>query len=197
MAELTKGYNKYLNKMNSSSLKEISKLKNELNGVNEKIESTVELLITVKSKALKEKLSELEKQRNRIDKRIMELSADKSLLSVSERELKSVCSMVRRTLAQGTLSNIKQLIELYVDSVTVYPDKVIVTFNFFPAINLERKEAVNFNNGECADLAHSPLLPSDELCRYLVYELSRTDVYDFKVGNRLYLRLRTDRSEAP
>lgn len=189
ISELTSGYNKYLNEQNSSSLQEISEYKRELRNVDEMIDTTVTLLVEMKSTALKDKLTELEKKKSYINKRISELSKENASMTVTEKELKNVFETIRSTIARGTLSNVKQLIDIYVDSITVYPEKVVVVFNFIPSIKLER-QSQNFNNGECADFAHSPFLSYDELNSRLVFKFERQDIVDLGTGKRLYQRLR-------
>lgn len=196
ISRLVNGYNKYLNEQNGSAALELSELKRELNRVNDKIETTIGLLMEMKSAALKKKLSELECRKESIEEQMSALSAKCTSMCVTEDELTNVFEQIRQSLSQGTLSTVKQLIDIYVNSVTVYPDKVIVVFNFFPSMKLPRAEQNN-RKEECADLAHSLSLPEYELQQLLIYELSRTDIYDFEVGNHLYRRLRTDRREPP
>lgn len=74
-------------------------------------------------------------------------------------------------------------------TLTVYPEKVVVMFNFIPSIKLER-QSQNFNNGECARFAHSPFLSYDELNSRLVFKFERQDIADLETGKRLYQKLR-------
>ena len=83
ISELTNGYNKYLNEQNSSSLQEISDYKCKLRNVDEMIDTTVNLLVEMKSTALKDKLTELEKRRTYINKKISELSKENASMTVT------------------------------------------------------------------------------------------------------------------
>ncbi len=194
---LCEGYNNYLNEQNDSAARELSELKRSLNGINEKIESTIGLLMEMKSEALKSKLTELEKRKADMERQISEIAAKCISMRVTEDELKRIFAQIRECLTQGTLSTVKQLIDIYVNSVTVYPDKVIVTFNFFPGMKLDKLSIKqNNSNMECAVSAHSPFVENN-LCALLTSYLERTAVYEFEVGNRLYRRLRMDRPKPP
>ena len=195
---LVSSYNRYLNEQNGSASQELSELKRELNTVNEKIEATIDLLIEVKSSALKEKLSDLERRKADIEQNINILSAECTSTRVTESELISLFEQIRKNLRQGTLSTVKQMIEIYVNSVTVYPDKVVVVFNFFPEIKFDGSDTDRvISNGECAGLAHSPSVSEYELWEVLTHCFTREDIYELEVGCRLYHRLRTDRPRPP
>ena len=56
---------------------------------------------------------------------------------VTQTYMKQVFAKIRKLLKSGELQNIKQVIDLYVNRIDVYPEKVIVGFNFFPNINLD------------------------------------------------------------
>lgn len=198
ISRLVSGYNKYLSEQNGSAAHELSELKRELNGVNEKIEATIGLLIEMKSVALKNKLSELEYRKESIEKQMSELSARCTSIHITEDELTSIFERIRQSLTQGELFTVKQLIDIYVNSVTVYPDKVVVVFNFFPSIGADARDNTQGDkNTECAKSAHSCFLPKYDLWDLLTYRLNRFDIYDFEIGNRLYRRLRTDRPRPP
>lgn len=86
----------------------------------------------------------------------------------------------------------------YVNSVTVYPDKVVAVFNFFPSMGFEahgKKQA--YKNTECAESAHSHFLTKYDLWDLLTYRLKRSEIYNYEVSNLLYRRLRTDRPRPP
>ncbi len=195
--ELTSSYNKYLSEQNGSAVQELAEAKRELNKINDKIESTINLLLEMKSAALKEKLSELEQQKEYVNHKILDLSAKSATMNITESELEDVFALIRQNLTQGTLSNVKQLIDIYLNSVTVFPDKVVVTFNFFPKIGFDKTTNTDHENGECADLVHSPSLSLGAVSRHLVFELTRASVYEFNIGKAIFQRLRTDKCEPP
>lgn len=50
---------------------------------------------------------------------------------MAERKMKNVFKRAKQMLKSGNLSNIKALVERYVNSVTIYKNEIIIEFNIF------------------------------------------------------------------
>lgn len=131
---LANSYNRYLLEQNSEATNQIQALKKEISALNYKISSTVDMLIEVKSSALKQKLVELEARKSVAENELELLTSNLGVNQVTLDELEEVFAKIRRTLMNGTLKNLKRLIDIYVHEVVVYPERVVVTFNLFPDI---------------------------------------------------------------
>ena len=129
---IVSSYNTYLRERNGSDMHKLDALKGELRRVENRIESTVELMIDNKLKSLAEKLGEYEKKADALRREIKATEDNCSVSSVSEEELKRRFAAIRQRLKNGEASNIRQLIEQFVHMVNVYPDRVEVIFNFYP-----------------------------------------------------------------
>ncbi|MGN1110069.1 MAG: recombinase family protein, partial [Oscillospiraceae bacterium] len=137
-------YNRYLENRVGSSAKRLEQCKNSLREVELKINKTVDLLIDVGSAALKNRLSELEKQKAGLEKDISTLVGLLAANRVTEKELKCVFAEIRGALTAGTLANAKQLVDTYIHDV-VYPDRIVVIFNLFPHIKFPDKQTAKAN----------------------------------------------------
>lgn len=142
-------YNNYLDNRVGSSAKRLEQCKNSLREVDLKINKTVDLLIDVGSAALKNRLSELEKQKAGLEKDISTLVGLLAANRVTEKELKCVFAEIRRALTAGTLANAKQLVDTYIHDVVVYPDRIVVIFNLFPHIKFPDKQTAKANVLAC------------------------------------------------
>lgn len=187
--EITERYNKYLNEQNSTSANALTALNKELALVERKIDSTMELLLEMKSKAMMENLAKLEQRRDALLKDISELTTDNTEITVTEAELKLIFEEIRRSLANGSLSNVKQLVDKYVHKVVVYPHKIVVMFNLFPSIKLPSDKNSGNNQEECSDEGHSSFMSVPEGMEICV-ERSSGDTGDFAVASCVLDRIR-------
>lgn len=132
---LTKEYNEFLKDHNEGKSEltrakwRLSKLKNELDKISE-------LLIQTSSSTLFDKLNEKEEEKRELEKKIYQMELVKPISSVSEREIKVVFEKIRKKLIDGSLENIRQIIQVYVDRIEVFPDNVVIQFNYLPKVVL-------------------------------------------------------------
>ena len=74
--------------------------------------------------------------------------------AVTVEDVRELFARIRGLLTAGGLRSINQVIEMYVDKVTVHPDKIEICFNFFPklTVNLENKqEDCDFSQSSAVD----------------------------------------------
>lgn len=78
------------------------------------------------------KLDEYERKADVIKTEIKEIEDNCSVMSVTEDELRRQFAAIRQRMRNGEAANIRHLIEQFVHSVIVYPEKIEVIFNFYP-----------------------------------------------------------------
>ena len=139
-AKITDEYNQYVrNNNNSYSIQRdayITRLKN----LDKDISRTVSLLLQTTSNALTDKLKELEIEKAQVQYSLNELEQNSQQKEFSKTEIKAVLSKIRELLSAGTLDTIKTLIDKFVSIIIVYPEDVIVHFNFFPNFTIKPDE---------------------------------------------------------
>lgn len=151
LPKITESYNRYLNNRIGSASQKLEQYQNALREVELKINRTIDLLIDVGSASLKQKLSDLEKQKAGLEKDIAEQTKLLAENRVSEAELKCAFAEIRRSLTDGTLANAKQLVDTYIHDVVVYPDRIVVIFNLFPHIRINDKPPDKTNEEPSAE----------------------------------------------
>jgi len=139
--DLTAEYNAYLREQDGETAWQLKSLTAESASLEADIVSTVELVVQLKSQALLSKLDDLEKKKASVDAQLVKLREQPHGNAVTVEDVRELFSRIRGLLTAGGLRSINQVIEMYVDKVTVYPDKIEIYFNFFPklTVNLEDK----------------------------------------------------------
>lgn len=188
--DIVGSYNRYLREQNGTAMQRLDELAKENSSLQSKINSTIELLIETKSAALKDKLALLEARQAAVQAEITELNSGNIDRVVTEEQLKAAFFEIRECLTNGTLHNVKRLIDAYVHEVLVYPEKVVVVFNMFPHIKFPKKQDEESPDEGLSSVAY-PEVMSDELCR------KRYDSPDFVAGSRVLDRIRGLSGEPP
>ncbi len=154
ISKITKEYNQYLKSQNGESDGKLKALQSRLNEVIKNIDKVVDLLVKIASDALVERLNALENEKMKIECEIGVIMCQTNCTSVTEREVAETFGKIRNLLTAGELKNIRQVIDTYIQKVVVYPEKVIVYFNFFPKITLafneDQKSEEGTKNEACA-----------------------------------------------
>lgn len=136
-------YNKYLRSRDNSALDRMNELIHEKNSIAQKINTATDMILETKSKTLMNRLMLLEKRQEAIERELSSLAKLQQESMVSESELASTFREIRRLLAEGTLINVKQLVDKYVQRVDIYPEKIVVYFNLFPHLRPQDKPCNN------------------------------------------------------
>lgn len=115
---------------------ELTRTKWRLTKLTNDIDELVEVLIQTKSKALCEKLEVMEAEKQELTVEVHRLSCQNEVKSATNADIKRAFADIRKKLKTGNLDNLRQLIELYVESITVFPDNVVIVYNFMPTVTL-------------------------------------------------------------
>ncbi len=140
--KLTEAYNEYL-KGDGSGNKELTTLKRRLAKLNSDVDYLVEALLEHKSNSLFSKLDKLEDKKQELEAKIYQMQLLKPVKSVSEQDIAKAFEQIRKKLLSGKLENVRQIIEVYVDRIEVYPDRAVVQFNYMPKVTLPRLRPPN------------------------------------------------------
>ena len=109
----------------------ISSLKGKLAAIDKGINNIVNVVIEIGSSALNDKLLELEAEKRNLELALDDAYSKLASVRVDAKSLKIAFTRAKQMLISGNLSNKKALIDRYVNSVTVYNDKIVIEFNIF------------------------------------------------------------------
>ena len=132
---LTAEYNDFL-KVNNKGNNELTRAKWRLSKLNNELDKISELLIQTSSSTLFEKLKDKENEKRELERKIYQMELVKPITSVSEREVKNVFEKIRRKLTDGSLENLRQIIQVCLDRIEVFPDHAVIQFNYLPKVVL-------------------------------------------------------------
>ncbi len=130
--ELVKAYNSHVASKSGSAKERIMGLNKELREVERKIKNAVDLMVETGSSALKNKLSELESDKERLMFAISETEATMQKEIFSEDQICKLFKAAEKQLKNGTLSVRRMVVEQYVNKVLIFPDKIEVYLNLMP-----------------------------------------------------------------
>lgn len=118
-----------------SKLKEISR----------QIDNLVSVIAETGSKAVISRLNELEKEKILVENQIETLNSKISQAVVSKETISGLFRKAKMLFKNGTLESSKKLIDLFVEKVIVYKDRIEIKLNILPDDN-PRKTAKNDDN---------------------------------------------------
>lgn len=134
---ITKEYNKYLQSKNSEYATQLKQYQSHIKQLDNDIDKLVNLLMKTNSQTLIDKLENCEKEKVQIETKLNSLISENRKDKFTESDIKVVFTKIRKALSSATLVNVKQIIDTYIDRIEIYPDEVIVRFNFFPDFNIK------------------------------------------------------------
>ena len=139
--KLAEEYGQYQKSKNYEIIKTRDSLKAQLDEATAQIANLVNIVAKVGSEALAQKLAELEVEKIHIEAQYNRICEEHEIQEVTIDNLKESFSTARELLKAGNLPATKKLIELYIDTVTVYESHVNVSFKFHPNITLDNSDS--------------------------------------------------------
>ena len=130
-------YTEYMEQHGVSRDQDMKKMKNESNRLANQIGNLVSSLSNGLSKAVSAKILELEKQKESIDEEIDKMEKLAKIPAVTEEDIRNHFAQARELIISGQLPELRQLINLYVDRVVVYMDKVEVYLHMLPGFCMQ------------------------------------------------------------
>ena len=129
---ITQYYNGYREDNDRTYTAAQQMLEAELAACQKDIDSLVELVMKKPSDIFLEKINELEERRDGIRRKIADHELQKCSDKVETYEVAQAIEFAKGLLLTKKLPNMQQLVSLFVDRVTIYPDKIHIRFNFAP-----------------------------------------------------------------
>ena len=129
---LVKRYNECLNELNTDVNKRISKLHSNLKSINQKIDNIVGVIASTGSQALLDTLDNLEKEKQELVLKIKAEEQSSNSRTLSYKDIAEAMKRAQKMFRDGSLPEKKQLVNLYLNKVTVYPEHVEIVFNHVP-----------------------------------------------------------------
>ena len=107
-------------------------IKSRINEVTSEAKNLINIMAKTGSNMMLERITELEEEKSILQASYEKICFDNSTPDISEDELSERFNQAKSMLKYGTLSDTKKLIELFVNKVNVFSDRVEVIFNFHP-----------------------------------------------------------------
>ena len=127
---LTKEYKSYQLEKNNKIFERRDNFEKRIKELSREISNIVTVIANTASIALAEKLTEMESEKAQMLTKLKQIEDDCCLKAVEESEIAEAFKTARKLLANRNLSTLQKLIDVYVDRVIVFKDRVEVFFNF-------------------------------------------------------------------
>ena len=127
--QVVKRYKEYLSERNKGLKSEKTRLEQRLTELNKEIDIIAELLIKNSSDILFDKLSEREELKEKVLYELDKIELILSSKGITEKALRAEFNRAKDLFRKGSLSTTKKLVDLYVNQVIVYPDKIRIEYN--------------------------------------------------------------------
>ena len=118
----------------------IRTLRQNLKTVEQKINNIVNIIANTGSAALVTQLTQLEREKELLDVQIQEEERDTKENDLDEEAIRAAFRQTQKMFHSGTLPQMEQIINLYLDKVLVYPDYVEIHLNNVPTNLLNPSE---------------------------------------------------------
>lgn len=110
----------------------VRNLRQNLKTVEQKISNIVNIIANTGSAALVTQLTQLEREKELLDVQIQEEERDTKENDLDEEAIRAAFRQAQKMFHSGTLPQMEQIINLYLDKVLVYPDYVEIHLNNVP-----------------------------------------------------------------
>ena len=124
ITEMIEEYNKHLEEAERGGRSRITELESMVESIETKIKRAVDLMLETGSAAVKDRLSELEAEKEKLLYDIDGLRAGISSKRLSESEIRALIAAAKEQLKCGSFPERRKVISRFVDRVVVYDDKV-------------------------------------------------------------------------
>jgi len=141
--ELTKAYNKFVSQQDESLNLQIESINGELHDIDVKINNIVNVIASTGSSALTEKLKSLERNKEEKIYNLSVLQEKLNSTAIDEAKLKKAFFKAKQMLKNGTLEMQKVIVNTYVNTVVLFPDKIEIIFNLAPNYTVNDSLAIS------------------------------------------------------
>ena len=127
---LYKGHAVFFFSKTTGAKQELERVRKEIDTLSKDVEKLIDLMLQTNSAAMADKLEEKEAHREKLREREEELNHTAFATIYPKSFYTKAIKTARKRLAEGKLQRTKDIIKQFVEAVTVYRDRISVTFNF-------------------------------------------------------------------
>ena len=127
-------YNKLVHSNEGESASELKSLKSTIKRTRKEIDNIVGIIASTGSASLTAALYEREKRLAMLQEKKREIEARQVTIETNRDDIIEAFRRGREMLLSGTIPHLRQLIQLYVSRIDVYPDHITATLNYMPAL---------------------------------------------------------------
>ncbi len=132
---LTREYNAFL-KASDGGRTELTKKRRRRTKLEGDIEHACDIALQTNSPKMLERLAAMEDEKRILDREIAELERLTYAESVNKEEIARTLGIIRTKMSDGTLENLKQIINVFVKRIEVFPDNISIQINYLPNIKI-------------------------------------------------------------
>lgn len=129
---IVQAYRELCQQEDGTDKEKIRTLRQNLKTVEQKIANIVNIIANTGSAALVTQLTQLEREKELLDVQIQEEERDTKENDLDEEAIRAAFRQAQKMFHSGTLPQMEQIINLYLDKVLVYPDYVEIHLNNVP-----------------------------------------------------------------
>lgn len=127
-------YNKLVRSNEGESASELKSLNSTIKRTRKEIDNIVGIMASTGSASLAAALDEREKALAMLEEKKREIEARQVTIETNRDDIIEAFRRGREMLLSGTIPHLRQLIQLYVSRIEVYPDHITATLNYLPAL---------------------------------------------------------------
>jgi len=132
ISKLAKEYMAYQLATNADVVAKKDNIKNRLNEITKEINNLITVIAKTGSDMMADRISELENEKHYLEASYEQICFESSTQDITVETLTERFNAAKTMLKSGELSTTKKLIELYVNKIYIYKDRIEIIFNFHP-----------------------------------------------------------------
>ena len=129
---------------------ELKSVKNMIKKTKGEIDNLIGILAATGSASLAEAVSEREERLAVLKEKRREIESRRVTIETNREDIAEAFGRGREMLLSGTIPHLRQLIQLYVSRIDVYPDHISATLNYLPALRAVGSDEAVGNYGAAA-----------------------------------------------
>ncbi len=143
-------YNKMVHSNECEYDSELHSVKSMIKKTKSEIDNLIGILAATGSASLAEAVSEREKRLSILKEKRREIESRRVTIETNREDIAEAFERGREMLLSGTIPHLRQLIQLYVSRIEVYPDHISATLNYLPALRAVGSDEAVGNYGKAA-----------------------------------------------
>ena len=124
--------NAYVAEREGSTHMTKARLESQIKDISHQIDNLVSVIAKTGSQAVLSRLDELEKEKALLDNQLQQINRELRKSHISKSSLKRLFNRAKKLFECGTLEASKQLIDLFVERIDIFPDRIEIKLNILP-----------------------------------------------------------------